>query len=205
VSVSDQQDFEQTRIVLGLLQSVERDDAQTHRRLATELGIALGLVNAYFKRCTNKGLVKVHRTPARRYAYFITPRGLAEKSRLTVKYLSYSFSFFREAREDCARLLKDARRQGFRRMALAGRSDLAEIVVICAMESGVEIVAVIDERTKQKSFINIPVVANYDCIPNGADAIMVTELNKPRSAYDAAVALFGRDRVLTPSLLNLHN
>src|SRR5690349_9474292 len=90
------------RILLGLLESVERDGGQSQRRLASDLGIALGLVNAYLKRCVRKGLVKVSQAPARRYAYYLTPQGFAEKSRLTVEYLSDSFSFFRHARTDCA-------------------------------------------------------------------------------------------------------
>jgi len=89
------------RIVLGLLESVERDGAQSQRKLASELGIALGLVNAYLKRCVKKGLLKVSEAPARRYAYYLTPQGFAEKSKLTVDYLSYSFLFFRQARADC--------------------------------------------------------------------------------------------------------
>jgi hypothetical protein len=204
--IRDGEESKNTRILLGLLESVERDQAQTHRRVAADLGIALGLANAYLRHCINKGLVKVTKTPARRYAYFITPRGLAEKSRLTVKHLSYSFSFFRQARDDCGRLLHDARSRGFRRIGLAGCSDLAEIAIICTIESGVEVVAVVDPRTKKRTFVNLPIVSGYDGIRGKADAVMVTELNKPHSAYDAAVASFGSDRVLVPTLLNLfHN
>ena len=73
---------EDDRIVLNLLNSVD-DGAQSQRRIAEDLGIALGLVNAYLKRCVKKGLVKVSQAPARRYAYYLTPQGFAEKSRLT--------------------------------------------------------------------------------------------------------------------------
>src|SRR5499425_2423870 len=124
---ASQGEAEQDRIVLGLLESLERDGGQSQRRLASELGIALGLVNAYLKRCVRKGLVKVSEVPARRYAYYLTPQGFAEKSRLTVEYLSYSFSFFREAKTDCSRLFQAARARGVRQVVLAGRSDLAEI------------------------------------------------------------------------------
>src|SRR5882757_10140192 len=93
---------ENKRIVLGLLNSVEHDGEQSQRRIAAELGIALGLVNAYLKRCVKKGLVKVSEAPARRYAYYLTPKGFNEKSRLTVEYLSSSFIFFRQAKADCA-------------------------------------------------------------------------------------------------------
>ena len=43
----------------GLLESVERGGSQSQRRSVSELGIALGLVNAYLKRCVRKGFVKV--------------------------------------------------------------------------------------------------------------------------------------------------
>src|SRR5436190_22361295 len=90
-------DGDEERIVLHLLNSVD-DGAQSQRRIAEELGIALGLVNAYLKRCVKKGFVKVSQAPARRYAYYLTPNGFAEKSRLTVQYLSDSFAFFRQAK-----------------------------------------------------------------------------------------------------------
>ena len=64
---------EDERIVLNLLKSVD-DGAGSQRRIAEELGIALGLVNAYLKRCVKKGLVKVSQAPARRYAYYLTPQ-----------------------------------------------------------------------------------------------------------------------------------
>src|SRR6476469_3209987 len=102
-------DLQEAQIVLGLLESVERDGAQSQRRLAAQLGIALGLVNAYLKRCAKKGLVKVADAPAHRYAYYLTPQGFAEKSRLTMEYLSYSFGFFRRAKADYALLFETAR------------------------------------------------------------------------------------------------
>jgi predicted transcriptional regulator len=130
-------EHENERIVLSLLNSVESDGARSQRRIAAELGIALGLVNAYLKRCVKKGLVKVQDAPARRYAYYLTPQGFAEKSRLTVEYLAISFSFFRHAKQDCARVFEAAKAKGFGRLLLAGRSDLAEVGILCAVEAGV--------------------------------------------------------------------
>src|SRR5215468_1944263 len=87
---ANHRDLQDDQVVLGLLESVERNGAQSQRHIAAELGIALGLVNAYLGRCVKKGLVKVHNAPARRYAYYLTPQGFAEKSRLTVQFLSDS-------------------------------------------------------------------------------------------------------------------
>src|SRR5215471_10917698 len=167
---------EKTRIMLGLLESVERGGTQSQRRLASELGVALGLVNAYLKRCITKGLVKVSEAPARRYAYYLTPHGFAEKSRLTVEYLSYSFSLYRRAREDCSSVLKAAHARGWNRIALMGVSDLAEIATICALEQGVSIVAVVDPKTNGGPFVGTTIVASFDAVPGGFDALVVTDL-----------------------------
>src|SRR5271163_3024989 len=148
-------DHENERIVLNLLTSVEHDGERSQRRIAAELGIALGLVNAYLKRCIKKGLVKVSDAPARRYAYYLTPHGFAEKSRLTVEYLGISFSFFRQARAECAEIFAFARSCGFQRVAVAGASDLAEIARICALESGVEIVAMVDANVTSATFVGV--------------------------------------------------
>ena len=53
-----------SRITLGILTTVVDASAVTQRRLATELGIALGLANAYVKRCVRKGLVKMRGGPS---------------------------------------------------------------------------------------------------------------------------------------------
>jgi predicted transcriptional regulator len=128
-------DQENERIVLDLSTSLEYDGERSQRHVAAELGIALGLVNAYLKRCVKKGLVKVHDAPARRYAYYLTPHGFAEKSRLTVQYRLNSFSFFRLVKADCARVLDAAKANGFGRLVLAGKSDLAEIAILCGAEA----------------------------------------------------------------------
>ena len=191
------------QILLGLLESVERDGAKSQRRLATELGIALGLVNAYIKRCINKGLVKVTQAPAGRFAYYLTPHGFAEKSRLTVEYLSYSFSFFRQARADCSAVVDQAQARGFNRVVLAGRSDLAEIAAICALESSVKIVAVVDDKFTEARFVGCVAARSYDELTEGFDAIVVTDLSNSRDTALQAIARVGADRVLIPDLLRV--
>lgn len=197
------EESENARIVLGLLESVERDGAQSQRKLASDLGIALGLVNAYLKRCVKKGLLKIGQAPARRYAYYLTPHGFAEKSRLTVEYLSSSFSFFRRAREDCSSVLKAARARGWNRIALFGVSDLAEIATICALEQGVTIVAVVDGKTGMDRFVGAPLVASLDAVPGDFDALVVTDLQATPESVKAALNAIGVERVFVPALLGL--
>lgn len=185
-------------IMLGLLDAVERDPAVTQRSVARELGIALGLANAYLKRCVRKGLIKVGATPPRRYAYYLTPQGFAEKSRLTARYLANSFSFFRRARAQCADLFAIAAARGQRRLALIGDGDLAEIARLVAREHPVEIVGVLSLPADGRRF-------GLDGAQiDAADAVMITALSDSRAAYDAALAAFGAERVHVPALLRVH-
>lgn len=196
---------ENERIVLGLLNSVEHDGERSQRHIAAELGIALGLVNAYLKRCVKKGLVKVHNAPARRYAYYLTPQGFAEKSRLTVEYLSTSFSFFRLAKADCARAFDKAKERGFSRLVLAGKSDLAEIAMLCAVESGVTVVAIVDPLSDAEIFVGVPVVQAYDEVKGEYDAIIITDVSSASVSLAAANGARGAERVIIPALLGLRS
>jgi DNA-binding MarR family transcriptional regulator len=197
-------EHENERIVLGLLTSVEHDGDRSQRHIAAELGIALGLVNAYLKRCVKKGLVKVRDAPARRYAYYLTPHGFAEKSRLTVEYLSESFSFFRLAKADCAHVLDAAKAFGFSRLVLAGKSDLAEIAILSAVDCGVSIVAIVDRNADEMLFVGKQVVSGYDRLTVPFDAVIVTDVVNAHQAFNEAVGLYGPTRVLAPSLLGLN-
>jgi hypothetical protein len=201
--VARNEEPDNTRIVLGLLESVERDGAQSQRKLASDLGIALGLVNAYLKRCVKKGLLKIGQAPPRRYAYYLTPHGFAEKSRLTVEYLSVSFSFFRRAREDCASVLKVAYAHGWKRIVLVGVSDLAEIAAICAIEQGITIVAVVDAKSTSGRFVGAPVVPALAAVAEGFDALVVTDLQATLESVNFVVSQLDADRVLVPDLLGI--
>jgi DNA-binding MarR family transcriptional regulator len=194
---------EHDEIVLGLLESVERNGAQSQRDLASELGIALGLVNSYLKRCVNKGLLKVQEVPARRYAYYLTPQGFSEKSRLTASYFAHSFSFFRRARANCETVLAEAGSRNLRRVALAGASDLAEIMTLCARDYPITLLAIVDPKSDRKKFAGLPVVRNFSDVES-IDGIMITSIDAPDAAYESAVVAVGADHVLVPALLKLH-
>ncbi|HUH83603.1 MAG TPA: winged helix-turn-helix transcriptional regulator [Stellaceae bacterium] len=200
---------EDKAVMLGLLAAVERDSALTQRHLARELGIALGLANAYLRRCAKKGLIKMRQVPLNRYAYYLTPRGFAEKSRLTAEYLSTSFDFFRQARRDCAALLVASAERGWRRVALVGAGELAEIAVLGAAESGVEIVAVID-ADGERSCAGRSVVADLTALDPGTvlDAVIITDMRAPQACYEATLLAaaargLGAERVLAPQLLHI--
>jgi DNA-binding MarR family transcriptional regulator len=190
-------------VVLGLLESVDRDEATSQRRLAADLGIALGLVNFYVKRCVKKGLLKVSEAPARRYVYYLTPQGFAEKSKLTVDYLSSSFSFFRQARTDCAQILATAKSRGVGCIALAGLSDLADIVRICALEAGIDIAAIVDPNASATNFGGLPVVKSFSDVVVPFDAVVLTDLATSNATLKALVERFGADKLYVPEMFGI--
>jgi hypothetical protein len=192
---------ENTRITLGLLEAVEAGRARTQRGLAIDLGIALGLVNIYLKRCVKKGLVKVSEAPARRFAYYLTPMGFAEKSRLTGEYLSWSLTFFRLAKASCADVFDEARTRGWKRVALAGGGDLADIARICAADRGIEIVAIVDQDLVPSTGVGVVVLHSFDGISDQIDGVVITGLTGAGASFDAAALAVGSRRVLVPSVV----
>ncbi len=63
----------------------------SQRILAKELGVSLGSINFCFQALVEKGLVKIQNFSQSknklRYAYLLTPAGVAEKSKLTTEFL----------------------------------------------------------------------------------------------------------------------
>src|SRR3990172_738913 len=87
---------------LEVLTVIGEADSLTQRALAQRLGVALGLTNLYLKRLAHKGFIKVVEFPRkpkarRRLRYLLTPRGLAEKTRLTYQYMDRSLALYRLA------------------------------------------------------------------------------------------------------------
>lgn len=190
-------------VTLGLLRAVHNDQSLTQRSAAQELGVALGLVNTYLKRCVKKGLVKVRQAPNKRYAYYLTPKGFAEKSRLAAEFLSQSLNLFRQAQNDYTVLLSECAEQGWESIALFGASDLAEILTLYAREYPVRIVGVIDDAFDEATFAGMPVVASIADLAAPIDACVITDLKTPQASYDFLVSAFPTARVLAPSLLEL--
>ena len=200
---------EDPAIVVRLLSAIERDSALTQRRLSQELGIALGLANTYLRRCVRKGLVKIGQVPMRRYAYYLTPHGFAEKSRLTAEYLTVSLDFFRRARRECTELLAYAMARRWRSVVLFGAGDLAEVAILSASEVGVDVIAVVDD-SRTGHCAGKPVIASLSAVAGSFDAVMLTAVSAPQTQLDSAHAQMaalglGQERLLVPALLLLHS
>jgi DNA-binding MarR family transcriptional regulator len=193
---------DQDEILLGVLNAIERDARTSQRSISSELGVALGLANAYLKRCVNKGLIKVSQAPARRYAYYLTPIGFAEKARLTAEYFSYSFTFFRRAREQMSQLMAQCSADGRSRIAFAGASELAEVGTLCAHDYPVKLVGVVDEKRAGSTFCGLKVSATLAELGE-VDVVIVTGIPGSECIVRAMEIEVGRERVLLPAMLGI--
>jgi len=192
----------ESEITLGLLTAVHENSGLTQRSAAKELGIALGLTNAYLKRCVRKGYIKVRQIPSNRYAYYLTPQGFSEKARLTAEYLSSSLTFFRQARAQCADALLQCRAQGLRRVALAGAGDLAEIATLCARDIEVQLVGAVDATESGGRIAGLPVAGDLSALGT-VDAVLVTDLKTPQETFESLRAILPAEQILTPALLHI--
>jgi DNA-binding MarR family transcriptional regulator len=94
--------MEKERQVLSYLQG---RDYTSQRQIARGTGISLTSVNLLLKKMIKKGLVKTQRLNARSLRYILTPRGIAEKSRLTYNFIKRTHSHILQLTEAVERVI----------------------------------------------------------------------------------------------------
>lgn len=198
-NTADQRAAREDEIVRGLLERIDGAEALSQRDLSRELGIALGMTNAYVKRCVKKGLIKVAEVPARRYRYYLTPKGFAEKSRLTAEYFSSAFGLFRKARGSFDRLFEELDRQGVATVALCGVDDMTEVAVLCSLNAKARVVGIWDPAGKLKEMRGIPAIGLADAA--AAERLILSLSRNAGAVYDRLSARFPADRIAVPDIL----
>ena len=79
---------------LNLLQELERNPVISQRELSNRFGIALGVTNACIKRMARRGWIRISGLNQRRIEYYLTPKGFAEKAKLTVHLISWTVQHY---------------------------------------------------------------------------------------------------------------
>ena len=142
---------------LQILDELSNNESLTQRDLSKRMGIALGLVNAYLKNLIAKGCITVKNIPSKRYAYYLTPKGFAEKSRLAYDLLQDYTRIYREAKNNYHKLFFELERAGTKRIVFAGADEVAEFAYITLQETSLELVAVLDMENSEKNFFGMNV------------------------------------------------
>jgi DNA-binding MarR family transcriptional regulator len=162
---------------LRILEEVESERSPSQRELARRLNISLGLVNSFIKRLAKKGYVKITTIPRNRIRYILTPKGAAEKTRLTYEYIQYSYKFYKDARQKLRDLFLTLESQGVARIVFYGASDLAEIAHVSMQETQIQLIAVVDDEKIGKRFLKYLVLDPERLCTISFDKIIITTLN----------------------------
>ena len=76
---------------LNVLRKLQVNPKDSQRKLATKLGFSLGKLNYCILALKNKGLIKVKNFSQNKnklgYAYLLTPKGITEKTKLTINFM----------------------------------------------------------------------------------------------------------------------
>jgi EPS-associated MarR family transcriptional regulator len=110
---SDQIESEE---VFHILKEIKKSPEMTQRELSSRLGISLGKVNFIINALIQRGLVKVENfktsTSKNAYLYYLTPRGIEEKTRTTYYFLKRKMEEYECLEEEIRQLREEAREIG---------------------------------------------------------------------------------------------
>ena len=129
---------------LEILKEVEESPLLNNRKAASKLGVSVKLAHEVLSRMVKKGLLHIKKEHSRRWDYFLTPKGLAQKARLTLSFLDFSMQFYREARRKSASLCRNMSESGVKEVILLGANELSEIVYLGMQEWGLYLDKVLD-------------------------------------------------------------
>ncbi len=168
---------------LLLLDEISKGESLSQRDLSKRLNIALGLVNSYLKNLVSKGYITISQIPAKRYAYYLTPKGFSEKTRLTYHLLQDYTSIYRHARRDFRKLFDDLQKQGVGVVSFAGVDEVTEIAYLSLQEADIELQRVYDDDKRGKVFFKTAVAPFLDLTDTDGNIIILTTYLKRANVY----------------------
>ena len=90
-----------------VLRKIQKKPNSTQRELAEELGFSLGKLNYCLKALKTKGLVKINnfkKNPNKiNYFYVLTPKGISEKTKLTINFMKRKMKEYDELKKELKR------------------------------------------------------------------------------------------------------
>jgi EPS-associated MarR family transcriptional regulator len=150
---------------LAVLDAIASNSKASQRDLSRATGLNLAKVNFLLRKLAEKGFVKlrnVSRNPNKLgYLYLLTPRGLLEKSRLTVQFASRTWKEYTRTIERLRASLISLAEFGNCHLVLVGANEVAEMVLEAGSKiNGINIVGIVDPNYAGETRRDIKVVAH---------------------------------------------
>ena len=127
---------------LEMLDTLVANPEITQADLAAKAGVAVGTVNWYLKQWSKKGWLKVKQIGRWRWQYILTPKGIAERTRLAGKYLEHSMRVYRKIRFESQAALNEVLEHGFNGVIIQEENEVAEICKLTCLEMDIQILSV---------------------------------------------------------------
>lgn len=167
---------------LQFLEEIEQNPKISQRELSHKFGIALGVTNACIKRMARKGLIRLRGFPPRRIAYYLTPKGFSEKTKLALHFFSYNIHHYAEMKKQIEKKLLDMQNKGVKRVTFYGISDEMELAYITLQGLDMKLIGIVDsEKNWGKKIFNYKVIGLKEAKDLNPDAILITSLKDQNS------------------------
>jgi DNA-binding MarR family transcriptional regulator len=164
--------------ILRLMGEIDRNGNYTQRELSHRLNLSLGLVNTFLKRLVSKGYFKVKTMPRNRVKYFLTPEGLARKSKLTVEYLQYSVNFYRDIKKLLINKFKEMEKNNVNSVLFYGAGEVAELAYLYLQLTNIRLAGIIDDKMNGASFFDLIIAEPGHIHQMDWDMVLLTRLEE---------------------------
>jgi DNA-binding PadR family transcriptional regulator len=182
---------------LRLLEELEKNPIVSQRELSHKFGIALGVTNACLRRMARKGWIRIRDLNPRRIGYYLTPKGMVEKTRLTIHLISFRVQHYSELKRVIANRLLEMQRDGRQRIVFYGVSDEMEVAYITLQGVNLKLVGIVEDDEK----VTPQIVFGYEIEPVSRiqelkpDAILITSLTGNEQKRERLGGILGKNQI----------
>ncbi len=182
---------------LNLLQELEKNPIISQRELSNKFGIALGVTNACLKRMVGRGWIRITGFNHRKIGYYLTPRGFAEKTKLSLHLISWTIGHYSSLKDIIGSKLLEMQRIGVERIVFYGVSDEMEIAYITLQGVNLKLVGIVEDegRMHQKEIFGIGVKEVDQIETLSPDAVLITSLEGQEERVEKLTKLLDLQKV----------
>ena len=121
-----------------LLDILDQNSELSQREISEKMGLSVGIVNSLIRSCTKKGLVKVEKLNYRSMRYILTPQGIAEKTKKTVKYIHRAYNQINKMRNYLFDLRESVYLEEFSLILFGEKNEYYEMIKGILKEFGIK-------------------------------------------------------------------
>lgn len=153
---------------LSILDAIDENNRTTQRELSEATGLNLAKVNFLLRRLAEQGQLKlrnISKSPNKlKYLYVLTPRGIAEKSRLTLRFAKRTMDAYAQIQKNLQARLMQLKQIGVERLVLLGEGEVTDMVIDAVKRvDGLSVAAIVGAKSGGKRR-GIPVLTVIDGI-----------------------------------------